>query len=66
MDEKVELTPASEPSNLLWENLSFSKRRVFLRKAIVVLISFLILYLTLIGFTVAKAKATGGYLGHVD
>lgn len=66
MDEKVELTSACEPSNILWENLSFSKRRVFLRKMMVVIVASFILYLTLIGFTVTKAKVTGGYLGHVD
>ena len=66
MGERVELTAAIEPSNILWENLSFSKRRVFLRKMAIILLSFLVLYSTLIGFTLAKANITQKYMTNVD
>ena len=32
----------------------------------VIIVAFLVLYLTLVGFTIAKAKAIGGFLSRVD
>lgn len=66
MGEKVEFNDAAEPSNILWENLAFSKRRVVLRKTVGILFAIIFTYLILIMFTVAKANVTQKYLTNVD